>query len=84
MMHTPSTRGAGLVVAALLLCGGVLVLQAGPAAAATTASFSTTSTWDTGYEGKYIIANTGPAAITSWRVEFDLPASTTVGTFWMA
>ncbi len=57
------------------------VLQAGPAAAATTASFSTTSTWDSGYEGKYTIANTGPAAITGWRVEFDLPAST-VGTFW--
>jgi Cellulose binding domain len=84
MMHTPSTRRAGLVVAALLLCAGVLVLQAGPAAAATTASFSTTSNWDTGYEGRYTIANTGPAAITGWQVEFDLPASTTVGTFWDA
>jgi hypothetical protein len=83
-MLAPYRRRAGLVVAALLLCTGVLVLQAGLAAAATTASFSTTSTWDTGYEGKYTIANSGPAAITGWRVEFDLPASTTVGTFWDA
>jgi hypothetical protein len=58
--------------------------QGRPAAAATTASFSTTSTWDTGHEGGYTIANSGPAAITGWRAEFDLPSSTTVGTFWDA
>ena len=83
-MLTPYRRRAGLALALLLLCAGAVVLLAGPAAAATTASFTTTSTWETGYTGQYTIANTGPAAITGWRVEFDLPASTTVGTFWDA
>ncbi|WP_432977748.1 cellulose binding domain-containing protein [Dactylosporangium sp. CA-233914] len=41
------------------------------------------SEWATGYTGQYTIAN-GTSSPLTWRVEFDLPAGTSVGTFWGA
>src|SRR5438093_2389566 len=68
-------------VAATLLV--VALTQTAPAGAATgpTATFSKDSTWDTGYTVRYTIA-AGTSALSGWRVEFDLPAGSTVGTFW--
>jgi chitinase len=71
------------VLSALLL--GLALLPATPAAAAgETAVFVKTSDWGSGWEGKYTITNGGTATITSWRVEFDLPAGTTLGSYWDA
>jgi chitinase len=53
-------------------------------AAAPTATFVKTSDWGTGFEGKFTLTNGSSSVINGWRVEFDLPAGTTVGTFWDA
>src|SRR6266513_1365512 len=73
--------GAALLIAAATV--GVAALPA-QAAGSLTATFSKDSDWGSGYQGKYTIANGTATAITSWKVEFDLPAGTTVGTFWDA
>src|SRR5204863_8932677 len=73
--------GAALLIAAATV--GVAALPA-QAAGSLTATFSKDSDWGSGYQGKYTIANGTATAITSWKVEFDLPAGTSVGTFWDA
>jgi hypothetical protein len=83
MIGRPTHRAAALG-ATLLLLLALAVTLASPASAATTATFTTTSTWETGYTGAYTIANTGPGTTTGWRIDFDLPATTTIGTFWDA
>jgi chitinase len=68
--------------AALLVAGIVSVgATAASAAGAVTATFSTNS-WGTGQTATYAIKNGSNAAITSWTVEFDLPAGTTMGAYW--
>ena len=53
-------------------------------AAAPTASLRTVSDWGSGWQDEVTVSNTGAAAMTSWKVEFDLPAGATVGSFWEA
>ncbi|MCG5468213.1 cellulase family glycosylhydrolase [Micromonospora sp. LAH09] len=65
-----------------LLAGGV-ALAASPASAAT-AVFAVTNSWGSGYQGQVTVTNDTSAPITSWRVEFDLPSSSTVSQSWNA
>jgi len=67
-------------VAALVL-GTVIVSLAPASAAGVTATFSKQA-WSTGYTATVTIKNETSAAISSWKVEFDYPASTTVGAYW--
>ncbi|SNY57122.1 beta-1,3-glucanase family protein [Paractinoplanes atraurantiacus] len=53
-------------------------------AAAPTASVTTVSDWGTGWQSEVTISNTGASAMSSWKVEFDLPAGATIGSFWDA
>jgi chitodextrinase len=57
-------------------------LAAPAAQAQLTATFTQTSVWDTGYGASYALANTGDASSSTWLVEFDLPAGTTVSNSW--
>ncbi|MBQ0992028.1 cellulase family glycosylhydrolase [Micromonospora sp. H61] len=66
-----------------LLAGGVALVAATPASAAT-AVFSVTNNWGNGYQGQVTVTNDTSAPITSWRVEFDLPSSSTVSQSWNA
>ncbi|BCB74037.1 hypothetical protein GCM10022251_11570 [Phytohabitans flavus] len=75
-------RTARLAAAVLVGLGAITVLPA-PAHAAT-ATFAKESQWSTGYVGKMTVRNDTTTAITSWRVEFDLPAGTTLGSYWSA
>lgn len=76
------TLAVATVVAAVGLAS---FLYAGTAqAASVTATFARTTSWDSGYEAKYTINNGTPDPITSWRVEFDLPAGSTLGSYWEA
>ncbi|GGM02871.1 cellulose binding domain-containing protein [Dactylosporangium sucinum] len=59
-----------------------LAAVAHAAAPQLTATFGQTSTWSTGYGAQYLIRNTGDAPSASWRVEFDLPAGSTVASSW--
>ncbi|HZB50187.1 MAG TPA: cellulose binding domain-containing protein, partial [Mycobacteriales bacterium] len=72
---------AAALVAALLVCALSTSPSAG-AAGTPTATFTKTADWGTGYEGKYTVTNGGTTTLTGWRVEFDLPATTTVSSFW--
>lgn len=74
------------VAAATLLATALGLLHGAPAGAAAgpTATFTKTSDWGTGWEGNYRIANPGPGSITSWTVEFDLPAGHRVSSLWDA
>ncbi|MBE1487246.1 chitinase [Plantactinospora soyae] len=53
-------------------------------AAGPTATFVKTSDWGSGWEGKYTITNGGASTINGWSVAFDLPAGTTMGSYWDA
>ena len=77
-------RWRRLAAAAAVIAVGLALTPAGPAhAAGLTATFTKTSDWGTGYEGKYTIVNGTTAAVT-WRVEFDLPTGATISSFWDA
>ncbi|WP_406327929.1 cellulose binding domain-containing protein [Streptomyces sp. NBC_00203] len=68
-----------------MFVGALVLVLAPPAAAATpTAAFSKTSAWDGGYQGAYVITNSGSTTLSGWTVEFDLPSGTTVGSYWDA
>ncbi|HEY0497542.1 MAG TPA: cellulose binding domain-containing protein [Kutzneria sp.] len=71
-----------------LLVAAALVLVGAPAFAATpgavSADFAQTSVWGGGYQGQYTVTNQSNHAISGWKVEFDLPAGTTVSSSWDA
>ncbi|MCM1969765.1 cellulose binding domain-containing protein [Streptomyces sp. G1] len=76
----------GAVVAAVagLVAAGALTLPAQAAAPSLTARVTQTSVWDSGYGADVAVTNSGDAAATGWKVEFDLPAGTTVSSHWSA
>ena len=45
---------------------------------AATAVFAVTNSWGSGYQGQVTVTNDTSTPITSWRVEFDLPSSTSI------
>jgi hypothetical protein len=73
------------------LSSGVLVIMlvvvaavTASAATALLATYEVTDSWGTGYAVQYTVRNPGTSAVTGWRVEFDLPAGTTVRKYWTA
>ncbi|MGW2581482.1 glycosyl hydrolase family 18 protein [Streptomyces virginiae] len=74
------------VVAALALPVTGLVALAGPAqaAASATATYTKVSDWGSGFEGKWVVKNTGTTTLSSWTVEWDYPAGTSVTSAWDA
>ncbi|GAB3830713.1 hypothetical protein GCM10027610_019570 [Dactylosporangium cerinum] len=75
--------GTAAVAAAAVLA---ITLNPVPASAATvpTAVFTQDSTWPSGNSGHYTVTNGGATALPNWRVEFDLPAGTTISHYWNA
>ncbi|WP_205315749.1 cellulase family glycosylhydrolase [Nonomuraea lactucae] len=70
---------------ALVLTGllALLITLLVPATAhADTATFAKTQDWGSGYTGQFTIRNTGSSTLNGWTVVFDLPAGTTLGTYW--
>ncbi|QGZ53101.1 chitinase [Streptomyces sp. QHH-9511] len=63
-----------------------MVGLAAPAEAATaaTATYTKVSDWGSGFEGKWTVKNTGTTTLSSWTVEWDYPAGTTVTSAWDA
>ncbi|HEY7484738.1 MAG TPA: glycosyl hydrolase family 18 protein [Streptosporangiaceae bacterium] len=73
-----------ITIAAILLLpllGAVAITQSA-SAAAVTASCTKTSDWGTGSEGKCTVTNGTGSAISSWKVEWDLPSGTSVSSSW--
>lgn len=50
----------------------------------TTATFTPTTDWGSGFTGRVVIHNGATAPISSWRLEFDLPAGELLTTAWGA
>ncbi|MFB7545613.1 glycosyl hydrolase family 18 protein [Streptomyces zaomyceticus] len=75
---------AGLT--ALILPLAAMVGLASPAEAATsaTATYTKTQDWGTGFGANWTIKNTGTTSISSWTVEWDYPAGTSVTSAWDA
>ncbi|MET9518548.1 glycoside hydrolase family 18 chitinase [Streptomyces sp. NPDC002994] len=75
---------AGLT--ALIVPLAAMVGLASPAQAATsaTASYTKVSDWGTGFEGKWTVKNTGTTTLSTWTVEWDFPAGTSVTSAWDA
>lgn len=74
---------AGLAAALATGAAAALVLVA-PAASAATASFVRVSSWSTGYEARFTVTNNTSSTINGWNVQFDLPAGSSMGTYWDA
>lgn len=80
---TKTLRRTLVACAVAAAVGLASFLYAAPAqAASVTATFTRSATWESGYEAKYTINNGTSSAITNWRVEFDLPAGSSLGSFW--
>ncbi|MFD7027962.1 glycosyl hydrolase family 18 protein [Streptomyces sp. NPDC059917] len=79
-------RRLAATVAAIALPLAGLVGLAGTAQAATsaTATYTKVSDWGTGFEGKWTVKNTGTTSLSSWTVEWDYPAGTSVTSAWDA
>ncbi|WP_406716121.1 glycosyl hydrolase family 18 protein [Streptomyces althioticus] len=73
-------------IATLVLPFAGLVGLANPAQAATsaTATYVKTQDWGSGFEGKWTVKNTGTTSLSSWTVEWDFPAGTSVTSAWDA
>jgi hypothetical protein len=72
-----------LLVSACTVFG--LVSTAGVAVAApATAAFRKVQDWGSGFTAEYKITNSSSAALTGWKVEFDLPNGTAPGSYWDA
>src|SRR5688500_5421306 len=85
---TPTPRKLALPAAAAGAIAVAAAVSLAPAAHAAgpalTATFTRTSTWDSGYGADIVVRNGGDATATGWTVEFDLPAGTTVSSSWSA
>ncbi|QOC92029.1 cellulase family glycosylhydrolase [Micromonospora craniellae] len=75
------TAVSGILAATLAVAG---VLIAAPGAHAATANFAKVQEWGSGYEARFTVRNDTATTITSWRVDFDLPAGSTLGSYWDA
>ncbi|MDG4833119.1 glycosyl hydrolase family 18 protein [Solwaraspora sp. WMMD1047] len=53
-------------------------------AAGPSATFVRTADWGSGWEGRLTVSNGGPSALPSWTVAFDLPAGSTISSYWDA
>ncbi|MFE9652236.1 glycosyl hydrolase family 18 protein [Micromonospora sp. NPDC006431] len=71
----------GAVVA---LAVAAVPMATASAAGSVTATFTKVQDWGTGHETKVTVTNGTSAGVDTWRIEFDLPAGTTISTFWDA
>lgn len=85
-MTRKSSGARRLGPVAVILASGLVAAAgvAAPAAAAGTVTASCTKTqdWGTGFGASCTITNGSTSSISSWRLEFDLPAGTAVTSSW--
>ncbi|WP_199486406.1 chitinase [Actinomadura logoneensis] len=49
-----------------------------------TATFAKVSDWGSGWQGQFTLTNGSSQTVNGWKVAFDLPSGTTVGSYWDA
>ncbi|MEV4534872.1 glycosyl hydrolase family 18 protein [Asanoa sp. NPDC049518] len=82
-MRTSVRRALWAGVAAVVVAAAVPVASAF-GAGTVTATFAVASDWGSGHEARVTVSNGSSAALSTWRIEFDLPSGTTIGSFWDA
>ncbi|GAA2600621.1 glycoside hydrolase family 18 chitinase [Actinomadura fulvescens] len=84
MSRPRGRRAIGLAGALIIMMAGSLVAAPQASAAAVTATCTKTSDWGSGFGGQCTVKNGTTASVSGWKVEFDLPAGTSVGSTWDA
>ncbi|MEU8050958.1 glycosyl hydrolase family 18 protein [Micromonospora haikouensis] len=72
---------AGAVVAVTV---AVVPVTSAFGAGSVTATFAKAQDWGTGHETRVAVTNGSAASVSTWRIEFDLPAGTTISSAWDA
>ncbi len=62
-------------ITTLLTAWALFVLPALAQTAPVSITFSTSSTWGTGFSADVVVTNNGPTTLSGWTVAFDLPVS---------
>ncbi|MFC4885962.1 glycosyl hydrolase family 18 protein [Streptomyces beijiangensis] len=78
------SRYAAALTALLLPLAAAVGLATPAQAAGPTATYAKTSDWGTGFGAGWTVKNAGTTSISSWTVEWDYPAGTSVTSAWDA
>ncbi|WP_406177009.1 cellulose binding domain-containing protein [Streptomyces canus] len=85
-MHRRKVSGRnkliGGAVAAAVVGGGAVLVTGTAQAAGVGVAYSKTSDWSTGYSAQYVVTNNSGAVDKDWKLEFDLPSGSTLGSLW--
>ncbi|MFG2732041.1 cellulose binding domain-containing protein [Streptomyces canus] len=85
-MHRRKVSGRnkliGGAVAAAVVGGGAVLVTGTAQAAGVGVAYTRTSDWSTGYSAQYVVTNNSGAADKDWKLEFDLPSGSTLGSLW--
>ncbi|MFF7548975.1 cellulose binding domain-containing protein [Streptomyces canus] len=85
-MHRRTVSGRnkliGGAVAAAVVGGGAVLVTGTAQAAGGGVAYSKTSDWSTGYSAQYVVTNNSGAVDKDWKLEFDLPSGSTLGSLW--
>ncbi|MFF4500120.1 cellulose binding domain-containing protein [Streptomyces sp. NPDC001401] len=77
-------KAIGGAVAAAVIGGGALLLTGTAQAAGIGAAYTKTSDWSTGYTAQYVVTNNSGQTEKTWKLEFDLPSGSKLGSLWNA
>ncbi|MFF5189503.1 cellulose binding domain-containing protein [Streptomyces sp. NPDC000345] len=72
----------GGAVAAAVVGGGAVLVAGTAQAAGVGAAYTRTSDWSTGYTAQYVVTNNSGGAKADWKLEFDLPSGSGLGSLW--
>ncbi|MCX4860008.1 glycoside hydrolase family 18 protein [Streptomyces canus] len=85
-MHRRKVSGRkkliGGALAAAVVGGGAVLVTGTAQAAGVGVAYTRTSDWSTGYTAQYVVTNNSGAADKDWKLEFDLPSGSTLGSLW--
>ncbi|MFJ4198224.1 cellulose binding domain-containing protein [Streptomyces sviceus] len=85
-MHRRKVSGKnkliGGAVAAAVVGGGAVLVTGTAQAAGVGVAYTRTSDWSTGYTAQYVVTNNSGAADKDWKLEFDLPSGSMLGSLW--
>ncbi|KOT44718.1 sugar hydrolase [Streptomyces caelestis] len=77
-------KAIGAATAAAVAGGGAFLFTGTAQAAGVGAAYTRTSEWSTGYTAQYVVTNDSGERDRDWKLEFDLPAGTELGSLWNA
>ncbi|MEU5522237.1 cellulose binding domain-containing protein [Streptomyces sp. NPDC047860] len=77
-------KAIGAVVATAVAGGGAFLFTSTAQAAGVGAAYTKTSEWSNGYSAQYVVTNNSGERDQDWKLEFDLPAGTELGSLWNA